>query len=496
MLSSYSVNYSQTADSPTPTYWHDDCSSVDGWVENTTNIDGLLEYVQTGIDLLTDGNSLSSDNIPAYAVNEHGPQFFKKLPYPMMLKDDLELQVEFEHIGTPDRIGSVGVALLDQNNSTILTIEAYDNSYFDDSCNAQVTAIDSGGDTFGSYGSKSGAWMGTERGWFDSTIGSILADIDGRYRTVVPVEWTNSEKEVHYIGLFFYCGTTGTYESSIVNDILLTTSSSESNIATWFHDCSNTTGFDRNLTWPLDGWLSGLDEWTLTEGGMSIYDDDNYYPDDHCYFSGIPSATSGWHGPAFVHKLDNPFPLNRMKSFAVQLEVDNSFAEYAGKIQVLLIDSNLTPVVRAYIGDASDSIHEGQIFAEYMCPNGTSYRHGLITVDSFTEFDGSMIFRYDETIGVSASVTGYGESILYSPNVIEVQREITHILILTGRLADNIYMPSVIDDISLKWDLTEPEPTQTTTGTPGMGIIEYLTISVGIGAILVIVVVIVKKRKI
>ncbi|MFW9793093.1 MAG: hypothetical protein ACFFEE_02230, partial [Candidatus Thorarchaeota archaeon] len=286
------------------------------------------------------------------------------------------------------------------------------------------------------------------------------------------------------------CGYSVIYESAIVHDILLTSSPPESSIQSWFHGCSSTTGFDLNLTWPLDGWLSGADEWNLTDGDMIVSEDDAYNPDDCCYFRGIPDATSGWHGPAFVHRLDSPFRLGRMKSFALQLSVDNSKSVYVGRSQVLLMDSNQKPVVRAYIDDSLDSIREGYIFAEYISPNGTSYRHGMTSINFFREFNGSMIFRYDETIGVSASITGYGEAVLFSPNATEVYREITHILILTGRLADYTYMPTSIDDISLKWYLGGLEPTTTTNGTSGLGMIEYLIIGVGVGVIAVLVIIV------
>lgn len=480
-------SFHPSADSST--YWHDDCSSAYGWTENITNLDGLLEYVQTGIDLLTDGSSLYSDTIPAYGANEHGPQFFKKLPYPMTLKNDLELQVDLEHIGTEDCIGSVGIALLDQDNSTIIVVHGYDNYYYSNSTNAYVAFTDSNGDDWEQYAGESGAWNGTVRVWYDSTIESIRADINGHYSTVTPYDIA-PEREVHYIGLFFYCGYTGTYESIIVHDILLTSSPPESSIESWFYSCSSTTGFDLNLTWPLDGWLSGADEWTLTDGEMLVHEDDAYHPDDYCYFSEIPNATSGWHGPAFVHKLDSPFYLGQVKSFALQLSVDNSESGYVGRSQFLLMDSNQKPVVRVYIDDSSDSTREGYLFAEYMCSNGTSYRHGMTTMKSFREFNGSMIFRYDKTIGVSVSITGYGEAVLFSPNATEVFREITHIFILTGRLADYTYLPTSIDDISLKWYLGGLEPTITTTGTSGLGMTEYLIISVGVGVVIVLVIIV------
>jgi len=493
MLSTQTLNHFQIADSPSPTYWHDDCSSADGWLENTTDVNGLLEYVQTGIDLLTDGNRLFSDNIPLISVNVHGPQFFKKLPYPMLLENDLELQVEISHIGSTDCIGSVGIALLDQNNSTILTLEGYDNSYYSDSCNSKVSAKTIDGYNMGSSSGKAGHWTAIERVWYDSTTGALVTDVGGRYRSFISSGRFDLEREVHYIGLYFYCGTTGTYESAVVNDILLTTTTSESTIDSWFYDFSTKTGFSLDETWSLDGWLS---DWELASGAMGIYyDDDEYTADHYCYFSVEPNASIGWHGPAFVHTLSDTFTLNRMKSFALQLAVVNLLDEYIGQIQVLLMDSNQRPVVRAYVGDDQNDDRYGQYFAEYIQANGSSYRHGMTTAASLTNFSGSMIFRYDETIGVSTSVIGFGEQILCSLDAIEGQREITHILILVGRFADDTYMPCIVDDFSLKWNATEPATgTETTTTYTGLGMIEYLTIGLGVVSIVVIVIVILKKR--
>ncbi|MGD9395196.1 MAG: hypothetical protein PVJ05_02090, partial [Candidatus Thorarchaeota archaeon] len=191
--------------------------------------------------------------------------------------------------------------------------------------------------------------------------------------------------------------------------------------------------------WPLD-WIH-VPPWNITEG-------DVLSTGEYLYFTGIPDVPD-WNGPAYVHTLSQPFSLDKLSNFSVQLEVDNSQNGYNGKIHVFLMDSNLFPVVLAYVGDAWTGSSQGHIFAEYFTPDIDQYQHGMTTVSTFTGFDGTMMFSYNES-GVHASVTGYGEALLYSPNATEVQREIAHVLILTGKKFST-YMPSRIYDINLEW---------------------------------------------
>jgi len=646
--------------------WHDDCSNTTGWYENTTNIENLINEVQTGISLLTDGESLYSDTIPSSTTESHGPQFFKKIPSPLSLKDGLDLQVEIEHIGTSGYMGSVGIVLLDEFNATVYKVGGVDG-WTGSECNGWV-AYKEGDPQNIEYVTKSGSWTGTVRVWYNATTDSVMGDVTGTEFTLAASGSFNSNREVHFVGIVFYNLGSQLYESHVVKDILLTTSETvppsisywhhdcsnitafdgvaddswygdpnvhidgsiasqngyiyaddygtgslsygpmryhsfsspfplstfenlsvefemdassatlmgaaavvlfdqnndtiiainvadswsgysvaaayasydfangtrvitpytnptwtatlpynemisvirnvtglyaqvprvgtffilasehienERSIASiavnfrastsaaiceinriheiylnnfsaeqpqwpqvdnfqWHHDCSTTSGFVLNYTWPLDLWLNGINEWAITEGTINS-------DGDNLYFSGIPSASEGWHGPAYVHTLETPFSIYNFEEFTVDCYVDNSLIAYAGKLQLVLMDANYRPVLRTYIGDAWNSISQGNIFTEYMKSDGTYYRHGMVEWDAFTEFDGFMKFTQNET-GIYGYVSGYGEALLYTPDSSEQQREITHIMILTGRLATYTYMPCYTDDIYLKWN--------------------------------------------
>ncbi|MFW9786848.1 MAG: hypothetical protein ACFFE1_04190 [Candidatus Thorarchaeota archaeon] len=261
-------------------------------------------------------------------------------------------------------------------------------------------------------------------------------------------EQADLERIVSYVTVAFYGYESWTYcEEVFLHSILLEWTGDsvveEPITSAWHHDCSNTTDLTYNNTFPLP-WLNGVNTWTITTGEMLS-------SGDYLYFENIPSASSGWHGPLWVHEFEEPFSVSQIHNFTVDLFVDNSLAAYGGKIQVILLGEEFRPVFRAYVGDAWDNVNEGHIFAEYMESDGTYHRHGLTDVGSFTSFDGVMQFTYDELLGVSAFVHGYGIESLFSPEGSELTRKVTHVMILTGRLSGLTYMPSQVHDIYVDW---------------------------------------------
>ena len=439
--------------------WHHDCS-------NTSLFDQYLDwpmnwwwetYTVSGGTMFSDGASLSFSDITYASPDWYGPIFVHNITEPFTLDnfEEFTVELDIDNTDTSDA-GIMSVYLCDANYMPVIRVFCSDSWDWRSYGHNRAEYRFSNGSYVYHGNTDYITWtlLNDSISIWSEPNGDLYAEVPGFGSSLLlKSEFIEHDREIHHIVIQTGRLSSYSWMPSLVRDIKYTIDSSPvtNSLSTWHHDCSNTTGLIRNTTWPLDDWLSGVNEWTITDGDMLS-------SGDHLYFTGIPSSSSGWHGPAFVHILENPLSLNHLENFVVQLDVDNSATAYAGKIQVLLMDSNQRPVVRAYIGDAWNGVSEGQIFAEYMQPDGTYYRHGMITVATFTEFNGLMSFNYSNTTGVSASVTGYGDTVLYSPNTTEAQREITHILILTGRLAGYTYMPSMIDDIYLQWIPEDSEP--------------------------------------
>jgi len=486
-LQSINLEWTETDVANSPTYWHDDCSSTEGWYENTTNVEAQIGYIQTGIALLSNGNGLYSDSIPADSAAYHGPQFFKRVANPMMLKDNLDLQVQIEHIGTSNRMGSIGVVLLDQYNNSFYKVGGVDG-WYSSTCNAWVAYREDGSQNI-EYNTKSGAWTGTLRVWYDSASDSIKGDADGLEFTLASSGSFDSEREVHFVGLVFYNEQSYTYESAIVNDILLTSSLSESSIHTWHHDCSNTSLFEQYLDWPMDWWW---ETYTVSPGTM-ISDGSSFS------FTDLSQASGDWYGPIFVYNLTDSFTLENFVDFTVDLEVDNTDTSDAGIISVYLCDVNYAPVIRVFCSDSWDWRSYGHNRAEYRFSNGSYVYHGNTDYLTWSSFDGSISIWSESNGDIHAEVPGFGSSLLLESEFVEQDREIQHIVIQAGRIAHYSWMPAKVRDIKYTIDssttststTTSTQTTTSTNETTGAQQWESLVFTLAIGSSFVIVIVVV-----
>lgn len=464
--------------------WHDDCSSTEGWIVNTTFVENLVSQVQPEVSLLTDGDGLYSDTIPGLSVSTHGVQFFERLDTPMTVSDDLNIKAEIQHIGTSGMYGTLGVILFDQFNNTVFKMGSTD-SWASSECTAWV-AYKEGENQTTQYNTLSDGWNGTVRMWYDRYNDSVKGYANGRIFTLASSGKFDSSREVHMVCIVFYAPQNYPYESDYVRDILVTSRTEVSKDTfrdAWHHDCSNTSAFARNESWPMP-WLQGSNEWSITAGDLRSNG-------SVLSFGGIPSA-SGWHGPVFVHELEYPIALENLRNFTVKLAVDNTQAGDVGKVFVCLADSEGFAILKAYVGDAWSGSSKGHIFAEYEDVDLNAAQHGLIDVDDFTSFDGRMMFAYNLTTGLSCEVTGYGLTRLSKPTISELDREITHIVVMSARSSTITYMPCTIDDIYLEWQYG-----QSTDNPEDLGIGYLVLVSTGlasIGVIIVIIVVLVRKR--
>jgi len=395
--------------------WHDDCSNTTGWVENNTYVENLIQEVQSGISLFSDGDGIYSDTIPSSTTDLHGPQFFKKLPSPMVLRDNLDLQVEISHVGPDDRMGAVGVVLLDEFNASIFKAGGGDGSYTS-TCTAWV-AYKEGVTQNTEYHTMYGEYNGTVRVWYDASTDSIKGDAAGMEVTLATSGSFSSDRSVHFISVVFYTKRDYTYESYIVKDILLTTSTTLIDASPWYHDCSNTTAFDGVAD---DTWYGNPD--IHVDGSIASTDGYIYASD---YGSGSVS-----YGPMLYHNLTNPFNLTSFESLSSEFEFEDSTDSRMGAAAVVLFDQNNDTVITINVADSWSGYSVVSAFASYDFANGTR----LVT--PWTNPTWTAATPYREMISVIQNATGIyafiprvGNFEILPAGSIETDRNITSIAV-------------------------------------------------------------------
>jgi hypothetical protein len=440
--------------------WYDDCDSPTGWVENATNVENQVSYVHPGVSLLTDGSGLFSDTFPGYDAEAHGVQFFKKLDAPMRLENDLDFRVSIEHVGTPDRMGSVGVVLLDETNATILKAGGVDG-WYSSTCNAWVSYRELAVQTT-EYNTKSGAWSGTLRIWYDSATESLKGDAAGDEFTLRTSGNFDPSREAHMVGLVFYNKQFYSYESHLVNEIAITVSGGST--FSWHHDCSNVTAFDGDGD---DSWLwehstpdllttSG----TLNSSGQYINVTD----------LGTPPVDRCWFGPLQYHTLAAPFQFSQFRTFDVEFEVNpNGYAGATGGIFVTLHDESGKPIINVQVRDPFIATPEVMPGAAWQFANGTrlASHPGVLVSSPYIQ---TILIELNAT-GLYANLPAVGEGLILDWDALE-ERQVCHvsIWIAGSKEASSPPWPHTeivrVHDIALTWISTTTTAPTTTTSSP------------------------------
>ena len=112
----------------------------------------------------------------------------------------------------------------------------------------------------------------------------------------------------------------------------------QSNKIRWYHDCSNTSGFQR-----VDQWNTNFN---VTYGEM--ISSGTYLRFDNLY------DQNGAHGPVFVHEFNESFQLAALEAFSIQLYMNNWDGRLMGQIRVSLVDSLYRTALSFYSYDVDD----------------------------------------------------------------------------------------------------------------------------------------------
>ncbi|MFW9918617.1 MAG: hypothetical protein ACFFED_03390 [Candidatus Thorarchaeota archaeon] len=240
------------------------------------------------------------------------------------------------------------------------------------------------------------------------------------------------------------------------------------NSLSWYHDCSNTTGFVYNEDWNIS-WVP----WNMVGGTLSS-------DGSVLSISDIPTGT-GYHGPVFEYELPNKLRVRDINNLSAIFEVDNSVASYVGYQMVMLGDQNRNPVLFFSFSDGWVDYSQGAYGISYVFENESRTSYGSGYPVTWTYFGGMMNVSYTE-LGLMVGVEGVGQDILAGLSDADFNREIFYIAIASSRFSSDPLSPMFVDEIYLNYQcisqiessqpaIDSPEDAEYEAGTTGHDLI-------------------------
>ncbi|MDF1537781.1 MAG: hypothetical protein P1Q69_02645 [Candidatus Thorarchaeota archaeon] len=221
----------------------------------------------------------------------------------------------------------------------------------------------------------------------------------------------------------------------------------------WNHDCSNTTGFTYNDSWNITWTPWNIVNATLASDGSVLS------------ISNIPTGTY-YHGPMFEYALPETFKVEDLLNFSILLSADNSLTSYVGYQAVILGDADRNPVMFASFSDGWTDSSQGAYGVSYVYTNGSYLSYGSGYPVTWTSFDGSMALRYNESEGLMGYIEGIGGSIVTTLSEADRTREIHYVAIAAARRDTSLLFPMLVDEITIEYQSSTPEPALATISEP------------------------------
>lgn len=425
--------------------WYHDCSNLTGFTDIT---DSSWFYPFNSSDTITSGDiGVGTSWIQANDVGSgsgwHGPVKSIQLDGPFKISELVRFDVRIgfdSSIGS--QLGGIRVMLHDSNQRVICQFNIFD-SWADDK-QLKMPAH---------WAFLNGTATGTpwsEPDWvtfapYDETL-TFLQNTTGFYAIIPEIgnfklnvgPNDDLDRVASYVSVWFagYDGYSFC-DSVYLHSISLEWTSRGALPYTWHHDCSNTTGFVSQDSWNTSWYSAG---WTLDNGLLSS-------SGTNLSISSIPSG-SGWHGPAFTYEFETTFNVSEVLNFTVDVQIDNTAANYLGRYYLYLADTNQLPTYLFTYHDYLAASTTGAYGVQYFFENGTFFAHGSPSPYSYTCFDGRMETGLDG-MNVYGYVDGFGAENITILDESELFREIKYIVFMGGAFSTDPLMPSWLHDISL-----------------------------------------------
>jgi len=430
------------------------------WFHDGSNMTGFSSPVGG----LSSVGSIASSGTYFYATDVgsgtgwHGPLMSYTLEVPFKVSEltRFDTVIDFDCLSSTNRLGTVSVILHDSNEELLCGFSVTDAWADDRQLKLPFTWSYLNGSSFSTPSSEP-SWV-TFSPYYETlsltnTSTGFQANIPDIGIFDIPVSTAEElNRVVSYVTISFRTFESWTYcEEVFLQSINLEwTDAEEVQVpldVSWHHDCSNTSLFDQYLDWPMDWWW---ETYTVSSGTM-------FSDGSSLSFSDITYASPDWYGPIFVHNITEPFTLDKLEEYTVELDIDNSDTSDAGIISVYLCDADYMPAIRVFCSDSWNSQSSGHNRAEYRFSNGSYVYHGNTDYITWTSLNDSISIWSEPNGDLFADVPGYGSSLLLESEFIEHDREIHHVVIQTGRLSSYSWMPSSVRDIKYTID-SSPTP--------------------------------------
>ncbi|MFW9842549.1 MAG: hypothetical protein ACFFES_16760 [Candidatus Thorarchaeota archaeon] len=343
---------------------HENCQSTDNFFNST-----LLEWgtLSNGtIEVPSGAGYITPTWIETAASGWHGPNYVQILTRPFRLRQLSEFSIAAEIFLAQDEEGKIEVGLFDDSKQCVMMFtwggvytqwdgEYYFNSYYHPEGGSTVshtTAMD------GDHKSWSA------RLWRDDGLngGLLFSQIDAQ---VISQPWNvaNDSRVISYIAVIPSRKGSAQLPDIRINDLQLVASIDPSQHAVAFvencHDADGNPDLDNFYSLPGFGWGDFID------GNL-------YYHSSGYIYPSVEMSTYGWHGPNFVHILEQPIPLCNLTNFMVTGGIVQS-SYTMGKIDVALFDENKDCVMNIYWADAWFGSELGYYHVAYYPETGGSH---------------------------------------------------------------------------------------------------------------------------
>ncbi|MFW9961809.1 MAG: hypothetical protein ACFFDV_12375, partial [Candidatus Thorarchaeota archaeon] len=359
-----------------------------------------------GWGVYTDGNLvtptgtsyLAPINMANGPYSWHGPNFIHTLSVGVPLESISNFTVTGEIVQSSSTMGAVQVALFDENKLPVMNI------YWGDAWLGSIQGYhhvgyypESSSAVYDTTGYITTSFVRTGRMWYEA--GHIKYDIEGVQSGDMGLV-DNPDRIIKYIAIYPSKYYTYTMVDLRIHEIRLETNCPGFSAPAYgfIEDCKNTLNLPKDLSF---GW--GV----ITDGSLVTPSDADYVTP-----TSMTEYAPNWHGPNFVHVLDQPLRLHELDDFAVTGEIVQS-VNTLGKMDVALFDENKQIVMNIGWGDAWRDLIQASFWVTYYPEGGSAsgasvgyFDTSFVRTGRMWYEDGNIKYEIEQPTGVQTGDLG------------------------------------------------------------------------------------------
>ncbi len=434
----------------TTTTWHDDCSSADGWtfMNESSGFDPKHTSMDSGT-LSSTGGYLVVTGIADPVTERKGPLFIKELGDSVSINAIEMFQAEVQFTYLSDTFGFLSVYLFDENKQKAVMLRLHDAWAASESHPESVYfSPGEAGDGTVHDEILFGSWSGFLRFRYDESTGSLVGELDDGTPNSATLKTSGNfdpYRAIKYIGIQWSRHPGANYNGDTYRllDVQLTYDYRKT--VSWYHDCSNATGFTYNDSWNINWMTWDIQNGTFASDGSTLS------------VTNVPTGVN-YHGPVFEYELQETLRIRDIENFSAILDADNSLSSYVGYQVLMLGDVDRNPVLFFSFGDGWADYSQGAFGMSYVFENGSRTGYGSGYPITWTSFSGTMNVSFAET-GLMSYVEGVGQELISGLSEADFDRVIKYVAIASARYGSDPMFQLLVDEIYLNYRIAN-EPSQ------------------------------------